>query len=56
MRIKGCLVILFVPVILAGWVMNVITLFNWSDPVNGECIVRAIGVFVPFVGGVAGWF
>jgi hypothetical protein len=40
-----------------GWVRNLITLFN-SDfsAVNGELIVRAIGVPAVPVGAVVGWF
>ena len=40
---------------LAGWVQNIITLFG-MDAINGEAIVRAIGVFVFPIGAIYGWF
>jgi hypothetical protein len=40
---------------LAGWVQNVIALFQ-MDAVNGETVVRAIGVFVFPIGAIYGWF
>ena len=37
--------------------MNIITLCHMGlSPLTGEAIVRAIGIFIAPVGGVAGWF
>jgi hypothetical protein len=42
---------------LIGWVMNIIAIVHTaSDVVTGMFIARVIGVFVPFVGAVLGWF
>lgn len=44
----------FVVVILTGWVMNVIELFH-ATGIDGETILRGIGVFVVPLGGVMGY-
>jgi hypothetical protein len=43
--------------LLIGWVMNVIALFGLTlESPLGWIIGRVIGVFIPFVGGVLGYF
>ncbi|WP_417623161.1 hypothetical protein [Parasphingorhabdus sp.] len=41
----------------AGWFMNVLKLFNlpW-DTFTGEMLIRLVGIPVPFIGAIAGWF
>jgi hypothetical protein len=39
-----------------GWVLNLITIFNSAFTLNGELILRIIGVFLAPIGGVLGWF
>lgn len=44
-------------VLAIGWVMNIITMVHHaSDPITTITVVRAIGIFVPPLGGVMGWF
>lgn len=47
--------IVIVVLMFAGWVMNIIALFS-DDMGVGELVLRAIGVVVPFIGAVVGWF
>lgn len=47
--------IVIVLVMFAGWVMNLVTLFS-SYMGTGELVLRAIGVVIPFIGAVVGWF
>lgn len=52
-------VILFLVIVVAGfigWIMNVVKIFGLSMDNLGEIVVRVIGVFVPFVGAIAGYF
>lgn len=40
-----------------GWVLNIIELSNTSfDPITGLAILRVIGVFLPPLGAVLGYF
>jgi hypothetical protein len=40
-----------------GWVWNIVKLIGMGlDPITGLLIVRAIGIFVPPVGAVVGYF
>lgn len=52
-------VMLYAAIILglaAGWVMNIITIFNTADaPLTGVFILRCIGVVMAPLGGVLGW-
>ena len=42
---------------VAGWVMNIITLVGMiSGDITAEFILRVVGIFVPVIGGVMGWF
>jgi len=41
--------------LLAGWVMNLITLFSMQG-FSGELFLRIIGVFMIPVGGILGYF
>jgi len=51
------LALIFVFVLLgaAGYIQNIIALFGMKE-VNGEAIVRTIGVFMVPVGAIYGWF
>jgi len=40
---------------LAGWVMNLVTLFGSSAEFTGEIILRVIGTVVFPIGAVMGW-
>lgn len=41
----------------AGYVMNIVKIFgtDFASPYKAE-VIRAVGVFVPPVGAIAGWF
>lgn len=40
-----------------GWILNVVKVFQfWGADVNGEMILRLIGIPVAILGGVIGWF
>lgn len=39
-----------------GWGMNIATLFSGADMAWGEIVVRAIGIPLPIIGSVAGYF
>lgn len=42
---------------IIGWIMNVFTIFTlWAGDVTAELIIRLVGVPVPFIGAIAGWF
>ena len=56
MQIFGGLVV--IGIIIAafiGWVLNIIKMFGVGD-IGVELIVRIIGIFVPFVGAIGGYF
>lgn len=38
-----------------GWVWNIVKLFGLTTEQLGELVLRVIGVFLPFVGAIAGW-
>lgn len=40
---------------LIGWILNIVTLVG-MEAMNGEFVVRIIGIFIAPVGAVAGWF
>lgn len=43
--------------IVIGWVMNIITLMGIiNDPITGMFILRVVGIFIPPLGGVLGYF
>ena len=43
--------------LIAGWVMNVVSLFrmDWNGEVTFLMVARIVGVAVPFIGGILGW-
>lgn len=43
--------------LIAGWVMNVVSLFrmDWNGEVTFSMVARIVGVAVPVIGGVLGW-
>jgi hypothetical protein len=42
---------------LYGWIANIVTIFGLTvaDSI-GEIVVRVIGVFIPFIGAILGYF
>jgi hypothetical protein len=45
------------PAAIVGWVWNIIKLAAMTfDPLTGLLVLRAIGIFVPPVGAVVGYF
>lgn len=44
-----------VATMVAGWIMNLFTLFG-LETFAGEAALRTLGVFIPVIGGVLGWF
>ena len=53
-------VLFWIVVIIAGvvgWVLNLIQLFGmWSQEITTELVIRIIGVPIPIIGAIAGWF
>jgi len=46
----------FMAAACAGWIMNIVAIFNGSfEPVTGEMVVRIIGVFLAPIGAIMGW-
>lgn len=44
-------------VILVGWVMNIIAVVPMSfDPLTGMAVLRVLGIIVPPLGAVLGYF
>jgi hypothetical protein len=41
--------------LIIGWIWNVVKLFSGAWDINGEFILRLIGVFVAPMGGVMGF-
>lgn len=42
---------------LIGWVMNIVDLFDQSfTPLTAVAVLRVVGIFVPPLGAVMGWF
>lgn len=42
---------------LIGWVFNLIHIFTMSwGAITGELLIRVIGVPIPIIGAIAGWF
>lgn len=42
--------------LVIGWFLNIIAIVQTVDMMTGMFVGRVIGVFLPFVGGVLGWF
>lgn len=42
--------------LVIGWFLNIIAIVQTVDMMTGMFVGRVLGVFVPFVGGVLGWF
>lgn len=42
---------------LVGWVLNIVALFG-SDlgEITGMFVLRIVGVVIPFIGAILGWF
>jgi hypothetical protein len=54
----GCALFTFLILVggVIGWVMNIITLAQSNfDKIDGEIIVRAVGIIVAPVGAIVGW-
>lgn len=48
--------IIFVAFAIIGWVMNIIQVFNANfNEINGELVLRVIGVFIAPIGAVMGY-
>jgi hypothetical protein len=62
MKMKGFTLVELVIVLvllfgIVGWVWNIVKLIGMTlDPITGLLIVRAVGIFVPPVGAVVGYF
>lgn len=39
-----------------GWVLNIVKLIGTADVITGMFVARCIGIFVPPLGAVLGWF
>ena len=54
---KAVLLFGFIIAVVYGWVANIVQIFGltMADSI-GEIIVRVIGVFIPFVGAILGYF
>ncbi len=49
--------VLFLVAGIAGYVMNIVDLVGMSvSPITAELIVRVVGIFLPPVGAIAGYF
>lgn len=52
----GIAYIVLVATLIAGWIMNIMTIWNTYDlPLTGKFVLRVIGVFVFPIGGVLGY-
>ncbi len=52
----GIAYIVFVAAMIAGWIMNIMTIWNTYDlPLTGKFVLRIIGIFVFPIGGVLGY-
>ena len=52
----GIAYIVLVATLIAGWIMNIMTIWNTYDlPLTGKLVLRVIGVFVFPIGGVLGY-
>ncbi len=49
-------IIILAILVAIGWVMNVIDLVRWNADITAEFIIRVIGIFVPPLGAIMGWF
>lgn len=41
---------------IGGWIANLVKLFSMSWELSGELVIRLVGVPVPIIGVVAGFF
>jgi hypothetical protein len=49
--------VIFVVLLLIGWVMNIIDLFySAAGEVTALFILRVLGVIIPIIGAYLGWF
>lgn len=52
----GIAYIVLVATLIAGWIMNIMTIWNTYDlPLTGKFVLRIIGIFVFPIGGVLGY-
>lgn len=55
--IIGVFMFVIVPAAIWGWVWNIVKLVGMSmDVISGLLIVRVVGIFVPPLGAVVGYF
>ena len=53
--LKVLLYINLLALVLVGYIQNIVTLCGMNE-VNGETAVRVIGIFMPLIGAIYGWF
>lgn len=42
---------------VVGWFMNIVKVFGlWSSDITTELIIRLVGIPIPFIGAIAGYF
>ena len=47
----------FILTCIVGWIMNVVAVFHMNfDTINGELVLRLIGIFVAPLGSIMGLF
>lgn len=58
MKVAGAsFILLFLVAVILGWIMNIVDLFHQSfDPLTAVAVLRVVGIFVPPLGAVMGWF
>jgi hypothetical protein len=58
--IVGCGIISVGLLSVIGYIMNIIAIINYGpvkmESLDGEFIIRVVGIFVPFVGSFMGFF
>jgi hypothetical protein len=42
--------------LVIGWFLNIVAIVQTVNMMTGMFVGRVLGVFVPFIGGVLGWF
>lgn len=57
--IGALLLIASIITLFIGWVKNILALFALAGASGDhliEALIRIVGVFIPFLGGIFGWF
>jgi hypothetical protein len=54
--VKGLLGLGLLIALLYGYIANIGVIFQHSGEVTGQFVLRVVGIFLPFIGAIMGYF